>query len=195
VQEAGAESRKAAWPAASLARRGGQSRLKLPRRKFLPRALELLEMAKIVEFARKLPPNRAPARLDGVARGAGEEGLNHQVVSFKSPPDTPRMPGMLRNPRLLCSGTRSSNPSPSSAESGANSTPRLRRPASCEPRVRTADSHFGLRTNVGDQRFESRFLQRRARANLIAPRPGWCRISRLRDTSEPALDLRQSASG
>ena len=29
--------------------------LKLPRRKFLPRALELLEMAKIAEFARKLP--------------------------------------------------------------------------------------------------------------------------------------------
>ena len=36
-------------------------------------------MAKIVEFARKLPPNRAPARLDGVVRGAQEEGLNHSV--------------------------------------------------------------------------------------------------------------------
>jgi hypothetical protein len=31
-----------------------------------------------------------------VARGAGEEGLNHQVVSFKSPADTPAMPGMPR---------------------------------------------------------------------------------------------------
>ena len=29
--------------------------LKLPRRRYLPRALELLEMAKIAEFARKLP--------------------------------------------------------------------------------------------------------------------------------------------
>jgi hypothetical protein len=37
----------------------------------------------------------APARLDGVVRGA-EEGLNHQVVSFKSPADAPAMPGMLR---------------------------------------------------------------------------------------------------
>jgi hypothetical protein len=27
---------------------------------------------------------------------AEEEGLNHQVVSFKSPADTPAMPGMLQ---------------------------------------------------------------------------------------------------
>ena len=32
-------------------------------------------------------------------------------------------------------GTQSSNPLCSSGESGANSTPRLRRPASCEPRA------------------------------------------------------------
>jgi hypothetical protein len=31
-----------------------------------------------------------------VVRGAEEEGLNHQVVSFKSLADTPAMPGMLR---------------------------------------------------------------------------------------------------
>ena len=37
-----------------------------------------------------------PAWLDGVARGPGDERLNHQVVSFKSPADTPTMPGMLR---------------------------------------------------------------------------------------------------
>jgi hypothetical protein len=28
--------------------------------------------------------------------GAGEQGLNHQVVSFKSPADTPAMPGISR---------------------------------------------------------------------------------------------------
>src|SRR6516164_8578196 len=42
---------------------------------------------------------RAPAWLDGVvrvARGAGGERLNHQVVSSKSSADTPAMPGMLR---------------------------------------------------------------------------------------------------
>jgi hypothetical protein len=39
--------------------------------------------------------NRAPAWL-GVVRGAEEEGLNHQVVSFRSPADTPAMPEMLR---------------------------------------------------------------------------------------------------
>jgi hypothetical protein len=44
------------------------------------------------------PGNRAPAWLDGVVRGAEEEGLNHQVVSFKSPADTPAIPGMLRKP-------------------------------------------------------------------------------------------------
>ena len=32
----------------------------------------------------------------GVVRGAEEEGLNHPVVWFKSPADTPAMPGMLR---------------------------------------------------------------------------------------------------
>src|SRR6516225_9700350 len=61
--------------------------------------------------------NRAPAWLDGVARSAGEEGLNHQVVSFKSPADTPKCPECCGNPRLLCRGTSSSNPSPSSGES------------------------------------------------------------------------------
>ena len=40
--------------------------------------------------------NRAPAWLDGVVRGAEEEGLNHQVVSFNSPAGTLAMPGMLR---------------------------------------------------------------------------------------------------
>jgi hypothetical protein len=40
-------------------------------------------------------------------------------------------------------GTDSSNLLSSSGESGANSTPRLRQPASCEPRVRTADSRIG----------------------------------------------------
>jgi hypothetical protein len=45
-------------------------------------------------------------------------------------------------------GTDGSNPSPSSGESGANSTPRLRRPASCEPRARTADSRFGTRKTI-----------------------------------------------
>jgi hypothetical protein len=65
--------------------------------------------------------NRAPARLDGAVRGAEEEGMNHQMVSFKSPADTPAMPECCGNPRLLCRGTRSSNPSPSSGESVANS--------------------------------------------------------------------------
>ena len=46
----------------------------------------------------------------------------HQVVSFKSPADTPAMPGMLRIPPLLCRGTRSSNPFPSCGESDANLT-------------------------------------------------------------------------
>jgi hypothetical protein len=32
----------------------------------------------------------------GAVRGAEEERLNHQAVSFKSPADTPAMPGMLR---------------------------------------------------------------------------------------------------
>ena len=40
--------------------------------------------------------NRASAWLDGVVRDAEEEGLNHQVLSFKSPADTPAIPGMLR---------------------------------------------------------------------------------------------------
>jgi hypothetical protein len=40
--------------------------------------------------------NRAPAWLDGVVQGEGEQGLNHQVVSFKSPADIPAMPGMPR---------------------------------------------------------------------------------------------------
>ena len=39
-------------------------------------------------------------------------------------------PECVGNPELSCRGTRSSNPSPSSGESRANSTPRLRRPAS-----------------------------------------------------------------
>jgi hypothetical protein len=62
-------------------------------------------------------------RLDGVARSAGEERLNHQVVSFKSPADTPKCPECRGNPRLLCRGTRSSNPSPSSGESRKPSAP------------------------------------------------------------------------
>jgi hypothetical protein len=33
-------------------------------------------------------------------------------------------------------------------ESGANSTPRLRRPASCEPRARIADSRIGTRKTI-----------------------------------------------
>ena len=40
---------------------------------------------------------RAPAWLDGMARSAGEEGLNHQVVSFKSPADTPKCPECCGN--------------------------------------------------------------------------------------------------
>ena len=36
----------------------------------------------------------SPARWSGSS--AEEEGPNHQVVSFKSPADTPAMPGMLR---------------------------------------------------------------------------------------------------
>jgi hypothetical protein len=61
--------------------------------------------------------NRAPAWLDGVVQGAGGERLNHQVVSFKSPADTPKCPECCGNLRLLCRGTRSSNPSPPSRES------------------------------------------------------------------------------
>jgi len=64
--------------------------------------------------------NRAPAWLDGVvrvARGAGEERLNHQVVSFKCPPIPSECPECCGNPQLLCRGTRSSNPSPSSRQS------------------------------------------------------------------------------
>jgi hypothetical protein len=60
---------------------------------------------------------RTPAWLNGVVRGAEEEGLNHQVVSFKSPPIPPQCPECCGNPRLLCRGTRSSNPSPSSRQS------------------------------------------------------------------------------
>jgi hypothetical protein len=44
----------------------------------------------------------------------------HHVVSFKSPADTPRCSECCGIPRLLCRGTRSSNPSPSSEESCAN---------------------------------------------------------------------------
>jgi hypothetical protein len=49
-------------------------------------------------------------------RGAEEEGLNNQVVPFKSPADPP-MPGMLRKSTAFVRGTRSSNPPSSSAES------------------------------------------------------------------------------
>ena len=49
--------------------------------------------------------------------------------SFRGLPSaTPRGP-------FRKSGTEGSNPLCSSGESGANSTPRLRRPASCEPRA------------------------------------------------------------
>ena len=41
----------------------------------------------------------------------------HHVVSFKSPANTPRCSECCGNPRLLCRGTRSSNPSPSSRQS------------------------------------------------------------------------------
>jgi len=58
-----------------------------------------------------------PARLDGVGRGAEEDGLNNQVVPFKSPAGPPQCPECGGNPRLLCRGTKSSNPSPSSKES------------------------------------------------------------------------------
>ena len=46
-----------------------------------------------------------------------------------------------------------------------------------------------------DQRFESRFLQRRVRANLIAPRPGWCRISRstVVSSTSPACKIETQA--
>jgi hypothetical protein len=46
------------------------------------------------------------------------------------------------------SGTEGSNLSSSSGESGANSTPRLRQPAFCEPRARTAGSRIGARKTI-----------------------------------------------
>ena len=66
------------------------------------------------------------------------------------------MPGSFANhdrtrgalPVHLFGGTEGSNPSPSSGESGANSTPRLLRPTSCEPRARTADSRIGTRKTI-----------------------------------------------
>jgi hypothetical protein len=60
-------------------------------------------------------PCPGPARWSGSRRK--EEGLNNQVVPVKSPVDPPPCPECCRNPRSLCRGTRSSNPSPSSGES------------------------------------------------------------------------------
>jgi hypothetical protein len=62
--------------------------------------------------------NPAPTWLDGVVGGAEEkEGLNHQVDRLRSPPIPPQCPECCGNPRFLCRGTKSSNPSPSSGES------------------------------------------------------------------------------
>jgi hypothetical protein len=44
---------------------------------------------------------------------------------LRASPIPPQCPEFCGNPRLLCRGTRSSNPYPSSGESGANSTPRF----------------------------------------------------------------------
>ena len=51
---------------------------------------------------------------------------------IKMPPSSSRF---RETTSLSARGTDSSNPLCSSGESGANSTPRLRRPASCEPRA------------------------------------------------------------
>ena len=61
------------------------------------------------------------------------------------PRSIPRNSPSAKETGSFAPGTDGSNPPPSSGESAANSTPRLRRPVSCEPRARTADSRIGTR--------------------------------------------------
>jgi len=67
-------------------------------------------------------PCPSPARWSGSK--CRRKRLNNPVVPFKSPADPPQCCG---NPPLLCRGTRSSNPSPSSGESPTNRARRARR--------------------------------------------------------------------
>ena len=82
----------------------------------------------------------------------------------------------LEKRKPICWGTEGSNPAPSSGESGANSTPRLRQPASCEPRVRTADSRIGTCAT------RPRTSGSRTQTSMSATKPcsgwGWCRYQR-----------------
>ena len=49
--------------------------------------------------------------------GTAEEGLNNQVVPFKSPADPPQCPECCGNPRLCAAVPEVQNPFPSSGES------------------------------------------------------------------------------
>ena len=90
--------------------------------------LSQLRRAKVylsLTASRRKPP-RSPASHNllkpcpSLARWSGSKRRRRKAEPFKSPADTPKCPECCGNPRLLCRGTRSSNPSLSSGESGAN---------------------------------------------------------------------------
>src|SRR6516162_8544560 len=91
--------------------------------------LSQLRRAKVylsLTASRRKPP-RSPASHNllkpcpSLARWSGSKRRRRKAEPFKSPADTPKCPECCGNPRLLCRGTSSSNPSPSSGESAANS--------------------------------------------------------------------------
>ena len=140
-----------------------------------------------------------------------QEGLKAIIAGFGCKPPYARLSAAAvgghhrrrakaksRNRSLIARGTGSSNPFPSSVESGANSTTRLR-PASCEPRARTADSRFGTgdftrrrRKRAGRGRF-AEWLGQRVRIWRPPPgsplRTGPLRIGRL-EGDKPVSDPR-----
>src|SRR6516165_1055616 len=90
--------------------------------------LSQLRRAKVylsLTASRRKPP-RSPASHNplkpcpSLARWRGSKRRRRKAEPFKSPADTPKCPECCGNPRLLCRGTSSSNPSPSSGESATN---------------------------------------------------------------------------
>src|SRR6516225_7328681 len=84
--------------------------------------LSQLRRAKVylsLTASRRRPP-RSPASHNllkpcpSLARWSGSKRRRRKAEPFKSPADTPKCPECCGNPRLLCRGTSSSNPSPSS---------------------------------------------------------------------------------
>jgi hypothetical protein len=88
----------------------------------------------------------------------------NQAVPLKSLVDPPPCPECRANPRLLCRGTRSSNPSPSRRELDELSVPKRRSPISKSATTRlTAPAYW---------KFESISLQRRVRCELVPTATG-----------------------